>query len=56
MVTETDAARSLVKVYTLAAAEGVARTQWFEARDPAGEDQGFGLLDRDGGARRRTRP
>lgn len=47
-ITEQDAAKALVKIYTMALAQGVARTQWFEGRDPAGEDQGFGLLKRDG--------
>jgi hypothetical protein len=32
-------------------AQGIGRVQWFEAQDPVGEDQGFGLLARDGGAR-----
>ncbi len=35
----------------MAIAQGVRRTQWFEARDPVGEDQGFGLLSRDGSPR-----
>ncbi|HEX8912538.1 MAG TPA: hypothetical protein VF796_09275 [Humisphaera sp.] len=47
-VTEDAAARDLVKLYTMAAAQGIARTQWFEARDPVGEEAGFGLLARDG--------
>jgi hypothetical protein len=47
-VTEVDAARALVKLYVMALAQGIRRTQWFEAQDPAGEDQGFGLLGRDG--------
>jgi hypothetical protein len=51
VVTEQDAANTLVKVYTMALAQGVARTQWFEARDPVGEEQGFGLLSRDGSPR-----
>ncbi len=46
--TEQDAARSLIKLYTMALAQGIACTQWFEAQDPAEEDQGFGLLSRDG--------
>ncbi|MBN9121369.1 MAG: hypothetical protein J0I06_19825 [Planctomycetes bacterium] len=50
-VTEEDAAKALVKIYTMALAQGVARTQWFEARDPVGEDQGFGLLARNGAPR-----
>jgi hypothetical protein len=50
-ITERDAAKALAKIYTMALAQGVARTQWFEARDPVGEDQGFGLLARDGSAR-----
>jgi hypothetical protein len=48
VVTEQDAARALAKIYTMAIAEGIARTEWFEAQDPIGEDQGFGLLSRDG--------
>ncbi len=51
VVTEQDAARALAKIYTLAIAQGIARTQWFEAQDPVGEDQGFGLLARNGSAR-----
>ena len=51
VVTEQEAANALVKVYTMAIAEGTARTEWFEARDPVGEDQGFGLLNRDGSPR-----
>ena len=51
VVTEEDAANTLVKVYTMSLAQGVARTQWFEGRDPVGEDQGFGLLKRDGSPR-----
>jgi hypothetical protein len=47
-VTDADAAKALAKIYTMALAQGVARAQWFEARDPLGEDQGFGLLARDG--------
>ena len=49
--TETDAAKALAKIYTMALAQGIKRTMWFEARDPVGEDQGFGLLDRSGGPR-----
>jgi len=47
-ITEAGAARSVVKLYTMAIAQGIRRTQWFEAQDPSGEDQGFGLLGRDG--------
>jgi hypothetical protein len=47
-VTEQDAAKRLVKAYTMAAAQGVACVQWFEAQDPIGEDQGFGVIARDG--------
>jgi len=47
-ITERDAAKALVKIYTMAMAQGIARTQWFEAQDPGGEDQGFGMLNRDG--------
>ncbi|HZE99915.1 MAG TPA: hypothetical protein VE981_23105, partial [Planctomycetota bacterium] len=52
VVTETDAANGLVKIYTLAIAQGIAHTQWFEAQDPVGEEPGFGLIDRNG----QTRP
>ena len=51
VVSEPDAAKALVKIYTMAMAQGIARTQWFEAQDPVGEDQGFGLLARNGTAR-----
>jgi hypothetical protein len=51
IVTERDAANALAKIYTMALAQGIAQVQWFEARDPVGEDQGFGLLDRTGKAR-----
>ena len=47
-VTEQDAAKALAKIYTMAIAQGIARTQWFEAQDPIGEDQGFGLIERNG--------
>jgi hypothetical protein len=47
-ITEQDAAKAIAKIYTMALAQGIARTQWFEARDPIGEDQGFGLLARNG--------
>jgi hypothetical protein len=47
-VTQQDAARALIKIYTMAIAQGIARTEWFEAQDPIGEDQGFGLLERNG--------
>ncbi len=47
-VTEDDAARAVVKSYVMAAAQGIARTMWFEGRDPRGEQAGFGLLARDG--------
>jgi hypothetical protein len=48
VVTEADAAQSVVKLYTMALAQGIRRIQWFEAQDPVGEDQGFGLLGRSG--------
>ncbi|HYQ39386.1 MAG TPA: hypothetical protein VER09_10655, partial [Pseudomonas sp.] len=51
IVTEQDAAKTLAKIYTLSLVQGIARVQWFEAQDPEGEDQGFGLLGRDGRAR-----
>ena len=50
-VTEHDAAVALARMYTMAVAQGITCTQWFEAQDPAGEDQGFGLLKRDGSPR-----
>jgi len=46
--TDADAAKALVKIYAMALAQGVKRTLWFEAQDPLGEDQGFGLFSRDG--------
>ena len=51
VVTEADAAKALVKIYTMAIAQGIQRTQWFEAQDPVGEESGFGLLKRDGSPR-----
>jgi hypothetical protein len=50
-VTEQHAAAALAKMYTMAIAQGIACSQWFEAQDPIGEDQGFGLLSRDGNPR-----
>jgi hypothetical protein len=50
-VTDKDAAGSLAKMYTMAIAQGITCTQWFEAQDPVGEDHGFGLLSRDGSPR-----
>ncbi len=47
-VTDEEAAAGLVKLYTMALAQGIARVQWFEAQDPVGEDQGFGLIERGG--------
>lgn len=47
-ITEEGAAKALVKLYTMALAQGIARIQWFEGRDPMGEPPGFGLLKRDG--------
>ncbi len=47
-ITEEHAAQALVKIYTMSLAQGISRAQWFEAQDPEGEDQGFGLLARDG--------
>lgn len=46
--TDVDAAHSLIKIYTMAIAQGIARTQWFEAQDPYGEEAGFGLINRGG--------
>ena len=51
VVSEQDAAKALANIYIMAIAQGIARTQWFEAQDPVGEDQGFGLLARNGTAR-----
>jgi polysaccharide biosynthesis protein PslG len=51
-VSEEDAAKALVKIYSMAIAQGIARVEWFEAQDPIGEDQGFGLLARDGNPRK----
>lgn len=48
---ERDAASAFAKIYTMAIAQRIARTQWFEAQDPMGEEPGFGLLKRDGSAR-----
>jgi len=48
---EREAAKSFIKIYTMALAQGISRIQWFEAQDPVGEEQGFGLLRRDGSAR-----
>jgi len=45
---EREAASALIKIYTLAFAQGIRCVQWFEGRDPAGEEPGFGLLKRDG--------
>lgn len=50
-VTEQNAATGLLKIYTMALAQKIAQIQWFEGQDPAGEDQGFGLLNREGGER-----
>lgn len=50
-ITENDAAMALAKIYTMALAQGFVCTQWFEAQDPIGEDQGFGLIARNGTAR-----
>ncbi len=50
-VTETDAAKALVKLYVMAAAQGIKRTMWFEGRDPYGEEDGFGLIEREGNPR-----
>jgi hypothetical protein len=47
-VSEEQAASDLVKLYVMALAQGITCTQWFEAQDPIGEDQGFGLIGRDG--------
>lgn len=50
-VTETAAARTVVKSYVMAIAQGISRVMWFEGQDPVGEDQGFGLLNRQGNPR-----
>jgi hypothetical protein len=41
---EAKAAGLLIKLYAMAIAQGIRRTMWFEAQDPAGEEPGFGLL------------
>ena len=46
--TEDEAARTLIKAYVMAIAQGIAVTCWFEAKDPVGEEDGFGLIRRDG--------
>lgn len=46
--TEPEAAKALVKLYVMAAAQGIKRTMWFEGQDPHGEEAGFGLIDREG--------
>ena len=45
---EREAAAALVKLYVMALAQGIRGVQWFEGQDPAGEEPGFGLLQRDG--------
>jgi len=47
-VSEQDAARAMVKSYIMAMAQGISHICWFEAQDPVGEQQGYGLLRRDG--------
>ena len=49
---EREAAAALIKIYTLSFAQGIRCVQWFEGRDPAGEEPGFGLLKRDGSPRK----
>lgn len=44
---EEEAARALVKAYIMALAQGISRICWFEAKDPVGEEAGFGLIRRD---------
>jgi hypothetical protein len=46
--TERQAAVAAIKAYVMALAQGITTTMWFEARDPTGEEQGFGLLNRAG--------
>ncbi len=48
---EHEAAAALIKIYTMAFAQGIRCVQWFEGRDPAGEEPGFGLLKRNGSLR-----
>ena len=50
-ITDQDAAKAFAKMYVMAVAQGIARTQWFEAQDPIGEDAGFGLISREGAER-----
>jgi hypothetical protein len=47
-VTEADSAKAVVKAYVMAIAQGITKIMWFEGRDPAGEQGGFGLIDRQG--------
>jgi hypothetical protein len=50
-VSETEAAKGLVKLYVMAVAQGITRTEWFEAQDPEGEEAGYGLINRAGSER-----
>jgi len=50
-VHEMDAGKTVVKAYVMAAAQGIARVCWFEARDPVGEPPGYGLLKGDNSPR-----
>ena len=47
-VDEAVAAKTLVKTYIMAIAQGIQRVCWFEAQDPHGEPPGYGLLDING--------
>lgn len=51
VITADDAAKSLVKIYTMAIAQGIRKVMWFEGQDPIGEADGYGLLDTSGNPR-----
>ncbi len=46
--TEADAAHAVVKAYIMALAQGIDRVFWFEGQDPEREQNGYGLLRKDG--------
>jgi len=48
VVDATAAANTLVKTYIMAIAQGLQRICWFEAQDPRGEPDGYGILDING--------
>ena len=51
LVSEPEAARTVVKTYIMAIAQGIQRIFWFEAQDPHGEPPGYGILNIDGAPR-----